>query len=450
MCKRSHAITLAALAALPWVAEAEPPALLPVQGYLTDAGGAPINGSTAITFAIYDVVVGGAALHLEQQTVSVDRGTFTAYLGAGTTNLSLGIFTARDLWLGIAVGADPEMTPRFRLGTAPFAAFAQLCADAETLGGLAPADYAPAAHGHDFSALSNIPAGLGDGDNDTTYTAGTGLVLTGTQFNLSQTVVEGLARGACFDSEAELTASLNDNYAAAAHTQAWSSLTGVPAGLADGVDNDTTYSAGPGLNLAGTVFSVSGVTGAMVSDGSLGSTDIQDGSLIGADLASGTTLNVARVQYSAPRTHWLVIGEARFRGRLAATQVSCCTGSGGAYISNAATDAMTAVVDLPTSAVITQMTVYYLDNEATLNLRMELYEHNLMGNYSAVESFTTSGQATAVRSSVVDVSPDFTVNASGSLTLSIYAANGTALAAWPGNTLRMFGAAIEYTVAEAE
>jgi hypothetical protein len=31
----------------------------------------------------------------------------------------------------------------------------------------------------------------------------------------------------------------------------WSSLSGIPAGFADGVDNDTTYSAGDGLNLSG-------------------------------------------------------------------------------------------------------------------------------------------------------------------------------------------------------
>jgi hypothetical protein len=36
----------------------------------------------------------------------------------------------------------------------------------------------------------------------------------------------------------------------------WSGLSGVPAGFADGVDDDTTYSAGTGLSLSGTAFSV--------------------------------------------------------------------------------------------------------------------------------------------------------------------------------------------------
>jgi hypothetical protein len=42
--------------------------------------------------------------------------------------------------------------------------------------------------------------------------------------------------------------------ASAASSVPWSGLTGLPAGFADGVDNNTTYSAGVGLTLAGTVF----------------------------------------------------------------------------------------------------------------------------------------------------------------------------------------------------
>jgi hypothetical protein len=36
----------------------------------------------------------------------------------------------------------------------------------------------------------------------------------------------------------------------------WSGLSGVPASFADGADNDTTYTPGPGLTLAGTTFSI--------------------------------------------------------------------------------------------------------------------------------------------------------------------------------------------------
>jgi hypothetical protein len=39
--------------------------------------------------------------------------------------------------------------------------------------------------------------------------------------------------------------------ASSASSVAWANITGIPAGFADGVDNDTTYSAGAGLNLSG-------------------------------------------------------------------------------------------------------------------------------------------------------------------------------------------------------
>tara|TARA_R110002096_G_scaffold344921_12_gene538416 strand:+ start:4598 stop:6286 length:1689 start_codon:yes stop_codon:yes gene_type:complete len=41
-----------------------------------------------------------------------------------------------------------------------------------------------------------------------------------------------------------------------AGTTLWSGLTGVPSGFADNIDNNTTYTAGQGLQLAGTLFSI--------------------------------------------------------------------------------------------------------------------------------------------------------------------------------------------------
>ena len=46
------------------------------------------------------------------------------------------------------------------------------------------------------------------------------------------------------------------DYAGLTHAHGWSSLTGVPAGFADDVDDDTTYTAGSGLSLAGSAFAV--------------------------------------------------------------------------------------------------------------------------------------------------------------------------------------------------
>ncbi len=51
----------------------------------------------------------------------------------------------------------------------------------------------------------------------------------------------------------------------------WSKITGVPEGFADGIDNDTTYSAGTGLTLTGTTFSIAqaAITADLVAPGAL-------------------------------------------------------------------------------------------------------------------------------------------------------------------------------------
>lgn len=99
------------------------------------------------------------------------------------------------------------------------------------------------------------PAGLDDGDDDTTYTNGAGLTLTGTTFAADPAYVDARAAAVCYNTESELTALLNDNYLAATYAPAWGTLTGVPAGIADG-DNDTTYTAGAGMKLTTNSFAV--------------------------------------------------------------------------------------------------------------------------------------------------------------------------------------------------
>ncbi|MEJ5250725.1 MAG: hypothetical protein HPY54_07400 [Chthonomonadetes bacterium] len=60
-------------------------------------------------------------------------------------------------------------------------------------------------------------------------------------------------------------------YSQFAFSVPWSGIVGMPAGFADGVDNDTTYSAGAGLQLAGTTFGVAsgGIVTGMLADGAV-------------------------------------------------------------------------------------------------------------------------------------------------------------------------------------
>lgn len=61
----------------------------------------------------------------------------------------------------------------------------------------------------------------------------------------------------------------------------WSGITGIPDGFADGIDNDTLYFAGAGLQLSGNVFSIAngGVTTSMIADGAVTSAKLATGAV---------------------------------------------------------------------------------------------------------------------------------------------------------------------------
>ncbi len=97
------------------------PNLLFFQARLKDGAGTPINGTGInVTFSIWDASSGGTQLWTETQSLDVVNGVTNALLGASTA-LPLNLFDGRDRYLGIAVAADPEMTPRQLIAATPFA-----------------------------------------------------------------------------------------------------------------------------------------------------------------------------------------------------------------------------------------------------------------------------------------------------------------------------------------
>ncbi len=93
------------------------------QGTLANASGQPISGATPMTFKLYTAPSGGAALWTESRSganaVPVASGMFNVLLGSVTP---IGVdLLSQDLWLGLSVGGDAEMTPREKLGSVPFA-----------------------------------------------------------------------------------------------------------------------------------------------------------------------------------------------------------------------------------------------------------------------------------------------------------------------------------------
>ncbi|MCP4537574.1 MAG: hypothetical protein GY832_10540 [Chloroflexi bacterium] len=93
------------------------------QGRLADSGGSPIdntNPGLGMIFALYDVESGGSPVWTETHAnVPVSQGLFSVRLGS-TTALDTSHLTG-DRWLGIQVGADPEMSPREKLAAVPYA-----------------------------------------------------------------------------------------------------------------------------------------------------------------------------------------------------------------------------------------------------------------------------------------------------------------------------------------
>lgn len=97
---------------------AQVPRTMAYQGFLTTSAGQPVSASLSMTFSLYDQSSGGAALWAETRTVQVSNGAYTVLLGEVTP---LALAFDKPYWLGVAVGADPEMTPRQALASAPYA-----------------------------------------------------------------------------------------------------------------------------------------------------------------------------------------------------------------------------------------------------------------------------------------------------------------------------------------
>jgi hypothetical protein len=132
------------------------------------------DGDYQMTFSIYNVATGGTPLWTETKSVPVSSGFFAALLG-DTTPLVLANFDGQELFLGITLTGDAEMTPRQRLAHVAYAMHAETAGaatlaanatnatnavnatnatNAGTLDGLQPADFAAASHTHDGAAIN--------------------------------------------------------------------------------------------------------------------------------------------------------------------------------------------------------------------------------------------------------------------------------------------------------
>jgi len=137
------------------------------QGYLVTDDGA-VDDNCDFQFSLWDDVVSGTQLGTQIITgVAVSNGNFNV-------DLDFDVFDGEERFMEIAVqcGGDSGYVPldgRLALRPTPYSLFAQNVP---------------------WEGITNVPLGFADGDDDTTYSAGAGLVLSGTVFSADMSYLQ--------------------------------------------------------------------------------------------------------------------------------------------------------------------------------------------------------------------------------------------------------------------
>jgi hypothetical protein len=108
---------------------AQIPRTISFQGVLADASGRFVpDGPQRLTLRIYDSPAGASAIYSETHDVTVVRGVFNVIIGSQTP-LPSSITFDRAYFLGISVGAEPELSPRTPMTAVPYALRAAVAND---------------------------------------------------------------------------------------------------------------------------------------------------------------------------------------------------------------------------------------------------------------------------------------------------------------------------------
>jgi len=176
---------------------AQVPRTMNYQGKLTDDSGIAVSGPVSITFHIYNTATGGTPLWSEAHaSVTVTNGLFDVILGEGT---SMDMDFDVQYWMELVVGGE-TLAPREKLSAVPYAHRSAYADTAIIIGSGAvqtttrldgdgtagdPLDIAQQGASSGQVLKWNGSAWAPAADNNTTYSAGNGISLTGTTFSVA-------------------------------------------------------------------------------------------------------------------------------------------------------------------------------------------------------------------------------------------------------------------------
>jgi hypothetical protein len=140
------------------------PQLIGYQGRLTDAASNPLTGQFDMRFCLYAEPTDGTALWCETHAavndtpILVSDGVFSVLLGS-VTPIPESAFDELELYLGVKVESDDEMTPRRRVVSVGYAYRAEEASTANYASSAGDADYASSAGNADHAtSASNADA----------------------------------------------------------------------------------------------------------------------------------------------------------------------------------------------------------------------------------------------------------------------------------------------------
>jgi hypothetical protein len=204
--------------------------------------GTPVSGQHDFVLGLFDAATGGTAVWNETRMGVQVPADGLLYLDLGSvTTLDAAVFGGTKKYLEITIDGVVS-TPRVLIESVPYAIRAGVCTDSERLMSRPASDFqlrvgGTCPSGSSISAIDALGGVMCEPDDNTTYTAGFGLALAGTQLSADVTMVQARVAGTC---------------------AVGSSIRTIDAsgGVVCQLDNNTTYTAGTGLTLTGTQFNV--------------------------------------------------------------------------------------------------------------------------------------------------------------------------------------------------